>query len=829
MVEGTFNPEDPLSKEHWINSFGLVSTIFGAREMKPSMEKSLGKDISKKEFSMDPVDVVTGSLYIPATDMVLPDIHEEFKIERKYESINNRVGLLGLGWTNNFETYLNIVDQKVNVLCSDGHIETFYQIDNEWVNDKGGARIYSLSREKDFWTFKSFKDKKIYRYDNLGKLINITDNHNNKLSLTYIGENIETLTTFSNYKLFFNYKDGKVIEIRDELDRTVQYKYDGDYLTDVIHVDRGITKYTYDQKGYISSITDQNGNTYTKNIFDKKGRVIKQEYPNGDIAEASYDEGEKENTFYYHGSQRTEKYKYNNDGLITHVFYEDGSIKEYKYDDYQNKIYIKDRNGFETHKVYNEFGSLLNETLPNGLSTKYTYGENENLMKQTDNEGKEIIYTYDSEGNLTEEKTKISVGEWKTESYTYDSSGRILSKTDDNGNTSKYEYDLGNFLEGKQGKDPIRVITNSGYEYEYGYDEVGRNTEIKTAYGTIEFAYNHLNYTASIKDGNGNVTIKNYDKMGNLISLYTPNNCIKGSMSGEGYQYKYDHVDRMISIKNPLGVIEKNIRDTEGNIIKEINPNYYNDDSKDGLGVEYVYDKDSRKIKTIYPDGGIERIFYDSNGNVVRHISPEYYNKETDDGLGYSYTYDQMNRLSSIINEEGIIEKTFEYDLHGNIIKEIDNEGNATLLEYDLLGNLIEKRVPAERDESKAEIKYNLTCYAYDRNSNKISEKHGTTLVNEDEVCNCYNEIYFEYDEENRLIEVKDKYGAKTRYKYDLEEFVRSNRQGGPLHNYDFAEGPMLLNRPRNFLNGEPPISGGHQISFHNEETAEMLMKYLEK
>ena len=30
-------------------------------------------------------------------------------IERKYESINKRVRLLGLGWTNNFEICLNIV------------------------------------------------------------------------------------------------------------------------------------------------------------------------------------------------------------------------------------------------------------------------------------------------------------------------------------------------------------------------------------------------------------------------------------------------------------------------------------------------------------------------------------------------------------------------------------------------------------------------------------------------------------------------------------------------------------------------------------------------
>ena len=181
-----------------------------------------------------------------------------------------------------------------------------------------------------------------------GKLIDISDKHKNKLSLTYIGENIESFTTFSNYKLFFTYKDGKVIEIRDELDRTVQYKYDGDYLTHVVHVDQGSNKIYLDEKGYISSITDQNGHTYTKNFFDKKGRVTSQYFPNDDVCNITYNDSEREVTFYYNKSQRTEKTRFNKDGLITHLFYEDGTTEEYKYDEYQNRVYTKDRNGFES-------------------------------------------------------------------------------------------------------------------------------------------------------------------------------------------------------------------------------------------------------------------------------------------------------------------------------------------------------------------------------------------------------------------------------------------------------------------------------------------------
>ncbi|NFL87633.1 RHS repeat-associated core domain-containing protein [Clostridium botulinum] len=759
-----------ISSDIGLDVLGQIGTSGDANITTAVLKKYVGNKLC---FS-DPVDGATGSLYIPATDIVLPDIHEEFKIERKYESLNHRCGLLGIGWTVNFETLLNEVGEKVNILCSDGHIETFYKINNEYINDKGGARLYSLNQYEDYWEFKSYPEKKTYIYDNEGKLINIADKNNNKLYVTYVEKNIKSITTFSNYKLFFTYKDNKIIEIRDELGRSVQYKYEGDYLTHVVHVDQGITKYSYNENGLIDSITDQNGQTYTKNFFDKKGRVIRQDFPNNDNCVITYDDINKEVSFYYEQSKRTEKTRFNKDGLITHLFYEDGTTEEFTYDEYENKNYIKDRNGFETFKVFNEYGSLLKETLSNGLVKEYVYDEEQNLLKERDNLGKEILFTYDNKGNLLEKKTKISVGEYKTESYTYDSYGRITAKVDGNGNISNYEYDSGSFIEGKKGKDPVRVITNSGYDYEYEYDEVGRNTSISTDYGTIEFGYNNLDYVSKIKDGNGNVTLKYYDKMGNLISIYTPNACLNNKQNGQGYYYKYDHMDRLISIKNPLGIIDKSIRDSEGNIIKEINPNYYDDKTDNGLGIEHVYDKDNRKIKTIYPDGGIERFYYDANGNVIRHISPEYYNKETDNGTGFSYTYNSLNKLTSIYNEEiGITEKTFEYDLHGNIIKEIDNDKNATLFKYDLANNLIEKKVPVEivssdsNESLESKNKYQVTSYCYDKNRNKILEKHEIDAIFEDEICNNYNEIYFTYDKENRLIEVKDKCGAKARYKYD--------------------------------------------------------------
>ncbi|AGX41813.1 DUF6531 domain-containing protein [Clostridium saccharobutylicum] len=71
-------------------------------------------------------------------------------IERNYESLNNRVGLLGIGWRTSFETFVEVEGEKINVLCTDGHVESFYLIEDEWVNDKAGAKIYSLKQENNY-------------------------------------------------------------------------------------------------------------------------------------------------------------------------------------------------------------------------------------------------------------------------------------------------------------------------------------------------------------------------------------------------------------------------------------------------------------------------------------------------------------------------------------------------------------------------------------------------------------------------------------------------------------------------------------------------------
>ena len=80
------------------------------------------------------------------------------------------------------------------------------------------------------------------------------------------------------------------MRLTDAIGRYVAYTYDGDHLVSVDQNGRGITRYTYDKKGYISAITDQNNKRYTEKTYhDGRELVTKIEYQDGTTEEYGYD------------------------------------------------------------------------------------------------------------------------------------------------------------------------------------------------------------------------------------------------------------------------------------------------------------------------------------------------------------------------------------------------------------------------------------------------------------------------------------------------------------------------------------------------------------
>ena len=259
---------------------------------------------------------------INAKDLEMPDLSGYTRIERKYSSINKRSGLLGAGWTFDLDSRLFMDEDTVTVLCPDGHTESYDRDGGSWRNTKGGSLAFTLSYddEKAQWIMTDTLQKKKCIYNAAGQLVEITDRNNNHTSIEYQNDNIYKVETPSNHVIHFTCSEGRITRIEDDLGRKLWYIYDDGLLTEVIDTEGGTTRYGYDSHGYINEVTDQNNNTFIKNRYDSTGRVIYQEYANGETCSISYDDEGRQTIFEYNPQKRKQIYQYNEDYLVTRPF-----------------------------------------------------------------------------------------------------------------------------------------------------------------------------------------------------------------------------------------------------------------------------------------------------------------------------------------------------------------------------------------------------------------------------------------------------------------------------------------------------------------------------
>ena len=638
-------------------------------------------------------------------------------------------------------------------------------VHREWdgshaVNVTRGCEWLELTGEDDGWRIYDGRNYKCYHYDGQGLLTAVEDRNGQCVRLYYEGERLTRITMPLGYFLDVEIRDGRLVQIRDHVGRTMQYRYENGFLSDVIHMDEGVTHYEYDSNGYLERAVDQAKVTYLENRYDDAGRVVLQTLANGDTYRADYHPEKNRVTIVSSVHDKTVEHWYNEFGEILETSYQDGTKERYGYGENGHRTSRTDRLGRKTTWTYDEAGRLIGEVRPGGLKTISRYDDAGNQFSRSDNTGRQTIYGYDERHNLIL-KREGNGTQIKETRFSYDWMGRVTEVTDASGNRTAYQYEDGN------GK-PSVIQFADGETRIFEYDRAGRLMAEEDDCGRTEYGYNARNKRALVRDGEGNETHWMYDGMGRLLALYLPKAWKK--QSGE-YSYSYDFLDRLIDTRNPDGGHERQMRDGEGKILKEIHPNAYDRYLDDGEGISYDYDSDGNMIRIHYPDGGCERMFYDGVGNRIRHILPEAYDPEKDDGDGWTYTYDEENRLISVSGPDGVRQVSYEYDLADNLIKETDANGNRTYRAYTVYGELKELLRPVEMQDG--EILYERTTWQYDSCGNVICEqRHGGywnregSLKKEEDTSLS---LRFFYDKRNRRIRAEDGMGAVVYYRYDVQ------------------------------------------------------------
>ncbi|MEV5378613.1 DUF6531 domain-containing protein [Streptomyces nondiastaticus] len=459
----------------------------------------------------------------------------------------------------------------------------------------------------------------------------------------------------------------------------IRYGYDdAGNLTEVTNSSGKPLRCTYDAEGRITSWTDRNESSYGY-TYDASGRVVRTEGSDGFLSGSlSYDTATRTTMVTDSlGHERT--YRYNADALVTEETDPLGHKTLTKWDERgADRLSVTDPLGRTTHYAYDEAGNLTRVTLPDGSTASATYNDLCRPVEVTEPGGATWRHTYDDRGNLL---TTTDPADEVT-GYTYDDHGHLTSVTDALGYTARVACD-------SAGR-PIAVTDRRGCSTTVRRDVFGRIVEVTDPLGSVT----RMGWTTEGKliwreaPGSARETWLR-DAEGNLISYTDPaGNTTRYTMThfdlpasrvdpdGAAYAFKYDTELRLTGVRNPQGLNWSYEYDAAGRLVSETDFNSrtltYAHDAVGGLA--------SRT------NGANERVRFtrDALGRVVE--------RQSDAGEITTYGYDAMGGLISAVNADARI--SIERDVLGRPLRETVN-GRTTTHIYDAVGRRTQRCTPS--------------------------------------------------------------------------------------------------------------------------------------
>jgi YD repeat-containing protein len=466
------------------------------------------------------------------------------------------------------------------------------------------------------------------------------------------------------------------------------------------------TTLTYDDNGFVNSVTDANGHKTSYERFTLHGAATKITHP----TTATENPGKTIQYFYTDSTgvyldhatdELNHTTTYQRDPashLVTEIDYPDGGIEKFTAYNGFNQIltHVLPANtstgstgGTETY-TYDGFGRMTKYTPPAGLpdaSSLYHYDTNDHLDTITDGRGNVttlyhneigqltviqhddadnslVGYGYNTDGTLANQNVQLNATTFANTVYTYDDYKRLLTVTDPMGHLTKFWYDTaGAGVADLTHTDSnvTRMVLPSGKVTKTVYDDNLRKDTVTVGYGTTDAA----------------TTNYDFDPVGNLIAVTDPK-LYKTS-------YFYDERDRLIGVDDPIA--------TDRN---SASPPHT---------VSYTYDAASNK-KT-EQRANDQLITYDTYDNMNRLTqmtvdqgsTPDAVTKYTwtkagevdtmtDPGTGgsghvYNYDYDTLNRLVTTTYPTGGGTEVRTYDAAGNVKTLKNRAGQTETFTYD--------------------------------------------------------------------------------------------------------------------------------------------------
>ncbi|MER6994866.1 RHS repeat-associated core domain-containing protein [Streptomyces sp. NPDC000410] len=658
-----------------------------------------GISLSKRRCKTDPVDVASGEMVLPQTDLELAAVLP--LVLRRTHISGYRYGhCFGPSWASTLDERLEPAGGGAMWAREDGSILFYPNLPREtgeqiwplegdrlpltYVGTSAlGAITYAVTDPHTGGLTRRFTGNP-YQAGGLYWLCEIEDRNGNAL---HIGRTTDGLPTTvmheSGYRVLVSSDPdldrvtALALHTPDGPIRIASFGYDSDANLEAVTNSSDLPlRFTYDQDSRITSWTDRNDSTY-QYMYDTAGRVIRTVGPDGFLSSSFDYDTEARITRFTDSTGATAVFHLNE--LLQVVAETDplGATVTQSWDRYDRILSSTDAQGRTTTWTWDDHGNLMAVREPDGTVSTAEYDELGMPTVVTGPDGAVWQREYDDAGN----NTALIAPDGTTTRYDHDPHGGIVAVTDATGATETFRPDAAGL--------PMTSTDALGNTYTFTRDAFGRPTSMTDPLGAVTtmewnvegqllrrvepdgteqtWAYDGEGNCLTQTDANGGVTRYEYTHFDLLTARTEP--------GGSRYEFGYDTERRLTEVRNSAGQTWRYEHDRAGRVIRETD--------FDGRTLAYTHDVAGRLLARTNPLGQTVTHHMDDMGRILA--------KDVD-GTVTSFTYDRAGRLTSARSPHSTL--AMEWDPLGRLTAETV-DGRTTRFTYDAVGRCTSRVTPS--------------------------------------------------------------------------------------------------------------------------------------
>ncbi|MFJ7771827.1 DUF6531 domain-containing protein [Streptomyces sp. NPDC097107] len=684
----------------------------------------------------DPVDMVSGEMYMTEVDVELPGLLP-LVLRRTHLSTYRSGRSFGAAWASTLDERLELDDQGAAYATEDGMVLLYPVPDPNasvlpaegprwplhWVGEPGaplgitdpltGVTRHFAAPERPAPIDEAFTLL----------LVALTDRNGYRIDVDRSADGAPVAVRDSGGRhIHVETEAGRVtaLRLRDPesevgtLLRRFDYSPTGN-LTEIRDSSGLPLKLTYDDRSRITSWTDREGYWY-RFAYDDQDRCVGGEGTDGLLrCTIAYDSEHRE-TRYTDALGHTTKYRWNHRYQLLAETDQLGHTTRYEWDRYDRLLARTDAGGRTTRYTYDELGAPTAVIRPDGhreTAENNAWGQPVEVVQA---DGNAWRMEYDDRGNLIVETdpTGARIG------YRYRDDGALIAVTDAVGGTAFIEADAAGLPETSTDaaggttrlvRDAFgRVVEQTGpdgYLTRLSWTPEGRQLRLELPDGTVERrAYDGEGNLIEHVDGLGRVTRFEYGAFDLLHARTDPDGSrvefthdgqlrvtSVTNQQGAVWEYSYDEAGRLVRERDFRGRVQSYRFDAVGRLVGQTNGA--------GQAIDYVR-SDLGKVTEQRAPEGITRYEYDAVGQVLRVTGPGTelsYERdargrvlaETCNGATVRSTYDVLGRRVSRVTPSNA-ESAWEYDERDRPVV-LRTADRTVTFDYDQAGREIERRI----------------------------------------------------------------------------------------------------------------------------------------